>query len=52
MFAILTSRMNLRTMADFQGVEGLGQIAFLGRTLLLCREDGGDGGGAEQQEGG
>lgn len=28
MFANLTSRMNLRTVADFQGVEGLGQIAF------------------------
>ena len=47
MFAILTSHMNLRTVADFQGVESLGQICILGRTLLLCRKDGG-GGGAER----
>ena len=37
MFAILTSHMNLRTVADFQGVESLGQICILGRTLL-CAE--------------
>jgi len=49
MLAILTSQMNLRTEADFQGVESLGQICILGRTLLLCREDGDGGcGGAER----